>query len=97
MGFMGSSMKYKKRHRVKHHSDHRDNREKLQRTLKNGSINFFVPLVLIFIISLANKVLVENFSLWVVRGLALVVILWCIVGFFMLMNGLLLWLRVKAG
>ncbi|MBP9004895.1 MAG: hypothetical protein KBG36_01420, partial [Candidatus Marinimicrobia bacterium] len=81
----------------KHHSDHRDNREKLKRSLRSGLINFFLPIVFVLIISLAHQALITYLGLWIVRSVALAAILWCIVGFFMLMNGLLLWLRIKAG
>ncbi|HOV22735.1 MAG TPA: hypothetical protein PL107_00525 [Candidatus Marinimicrobia bacterium] len=90
-------MEHTKRHRRKHHSDHRDNREKLKRSLRSGLINFFLPIVFVLIISLAHQALITYLGLWIVRSVALAAILWCIVGFFMLMNGLLLWLRIKAG
>lgn len=80
-----------------HHSEHRDSKKKLQRTLRNGLIHFFVPGLLTLIISIAHKPLIEHLNLWFLRGVTLLVIGWCGVGFLMLLSGILLWLRVKAG
>jgi hypothetical protein len=86
-----------KHHHTRHRSDHRGPKKKLKRVLKNGFIHFTVPAVLITIISIAHRVLIEHCNLLILRGVTLLVVLWCAGGFFVLAGGILLWLRVKAG
>lgn len=86
-----------KKHRTKHRSDHRDPKKKLKRVLKNGLIHFTIPALLILIISSTHQELIEHCNLLILRGITLLVVLWCLVGFFILAGGILLWLRVKAG
>jgi len=87
----------RKFYRVRHRSDHRDTKKRVKRVLKIGLFNFFIPDLLVLIIALAHKFLLKLVNLWILRGLTLIIVLWCCVGFFILTGGVLLWLRVKAG
>jgi hypothetical protein len=86
-----------KLHRRRHRSDHRDTQKKLRRILKIGWINFLLPGLLMLIISVGHKFFIAHLNLWILRGLTLIVIMWCCIGFFILSGGIMLWLRVKAG